>query len=65
MGNSRDTSVVQQNKTYINKMMISCLNEKLAITLHKEDNIVNKRTKIISKCRHSMKYNLENYDTKD
>ena len=35
-----------------------CLNEKLAIAIHKED------TKIISKCRHSIKYILGNYDTK-
>ena len=29
----------------------SCLNKKLAIALHKQDNILNKCTKIISKCR--------------
>ena len=40
-------------------------NGKLAIALHKEDNILNKRSEIISKCRHSTKYNLANYDTKD
>ena len=41
------------------------LNEKLAVALHKEDNILNKRTESISTCRHSIKYNLANYDTKD
>ena len=47
------------------KRYMLCLNEKLAIALHKEDNVLNKRSKIISKCRHSIKYNLTNYDTKD
>ena len=42
-----------------------CLNKRLAIALHKEGNMLNKHTKIISKCRHSIKYNLANYDTKD
>ena len=41
------------------------LNEKLAIVLHKQDKISNKRSKIISKCRDSNKYNLVNYDTTD
>ena len=41
------------------------LNEKIAIALHLEDNILNKRTEIISKCRHTSKYNVVNYDTKD
>ena len=40
------------------KRCMLCLNEKLAIAIHKED------TKIISKCRHSIKYILGNYDTK-
>ena len=42
-----------------------CLNEKLVIALHKEDNILNKYIEIVSKCRHSTKHNLANYDTKD
>ena len=33
--------------------------------LHKQENILNKRTEIISKCKHSDKYNLASYDTKD
>ena len=37
-----------------------CLNEKLEITLHKEDNIINKRSEVISKCRHKNKYKLMN-----
>ena len=62
VGNSRDIYIIctthQQNDA-------CCLNEKLAIALHKEGNILNKHTKITSKCRHSIKYNLANYDTKD
>ena len=42
-----------------------CLNEKLAMALHKQDNTLNKRAEIISKRRHSNKCNLVNYDTKD
>ena len=61
MGNSRDITVVQ----HINKTMMLCLNEKLAIALNKEDNILNKRTEIISKSRRSIKYNLANYNNKD
>ena len=38
---------------------------KLAIALQKEGNILSNRTEIISKCRHSIKYNFANYDTKD
>ena len=53
-----------RTKASTNQCML-CLNEKLAIPLHKEDNILNKRTEIISKCRRSIKYNLANYDTKD
>ena len=37
----------------------------VAIALHKQDNFLNKPTKIISKCRHSNKYNLANYETED
>ena len=37
------------------KRCMLCLNEKLAIALHKEGNMLNKCTEIISKCRHSIK----------
>ena len=42
-----------------------CLNEKLAVALHIEDNILNKLTEIIDKCRHINKHNFAIYDTKD
>ena len=41
------------------------LNKKLAIALHKDDNMLNKRSEIISKCRHKNKYMLASYDSKD
>ena len=41
------------------------LNEKLAIALYKDDNMLNKRYEIISKCRHRNKYMLASYDSKD
>ena len=56
---------IHQSYNTSTKRCILCLNEKLTIALHKEDNILNKRTEIISKRRHSIKYNLANYDTKD
>ena len=34
------------------KRCLLCLNEKLAIALHKDDNMLNKKSEIISKCRH-------------
>ena len=34
------------------KRCLLCLNEKLANALHKDNNMLNKRSEIISKCRH-------------
>ena len=42
-----------------------CFNEMLAIALHKDGNILNKRSEVISKCRHKNKYILANCDSKD
>ena len=56
---------IHQSYNTSTKRCMLCLNEKLAIALHKEVNMLNKLTEIISKCRHSIKYNLENYGTKD
>ena len=47
------------------KRCLLCLNEKLAIALHGDDNMLNKRSEVISKCRHRNKYMLANYDSKD
>ena len=35
------------------------------MALQKQDNILNKRTEIITKYRHSNKYKLANYDSKN
>ena len=37
-----------------------CSNEKLEIALHKEDNLLNRRCEVISKCRLQNKYKLSN-----
>lgn len=42
-----------------------CLNEKYEIATFKGMNILNKRSEIISKCRHQNKYSLASHDTKD
>ena len=47
------------------KRCLLCLNEKLAIALHKSDTMLNKRSEVISKCRRRNKYMLVNYDSKD
>ena len=41
------------------------LNEKLRITLHKGDNMLNKRTRVLNKCSHGYEYSPACYDTKD
>ena len=46
------------------KWCLLCLNEKLAIALHGDDNMLNKRSEVISKCRHGNKNMLANYDSK-
>ena len=47
------------------KRCMLCLNEKVYIALHKDSNILNKRTEFVSKCRHNSKFTLANYDSKD
>ena len=47
------------------KRCLLCLNEKYEIATYKEDNLLNKRTKIINTCRHRKKYKLANYHTID
>ena len=56
---------IRQSYNTATKRCMLCLNEILAIALHKQDKILNKRTGIINKSRHSNKFNLANYDTKD
>ena len=40
-----------------------CLNEKLEILEYEGDNILNKRSELVSKCRHRNKFMLRQYDT--
>ena len=42
-----------------------CLNEKLEIALYKGENLLNKKTELISKCRHQNKFMLLRHDSKD
>ena len=60
LGNFGNPQFIQSSKR-----CLQCLNEKLAIALHKDDNMLNKRSEIISKCRHRNKYMLASYDSKD
>ena len=47
------------------KRCLLCLNEKLQIAIHRGNNMLHKRTEIISKCRHRNKYALTSYDSMD
>ena len=47
------------------KRCLLCLNEKLQIAIYRGNNMLNKRTEIISKCRYRNKYALANYDSMD
>ena len=52
-------------KTYSesSKLYLLCLDEKLAIALNKDDNILNKRSEVTSKCRNRSKYMPARYDS--
>ena len=45
------------------KRCLLCLNQKLQIAIYRGNNMLNKRTEIISKCRHRNKYTLASYDS--
>ena len=47
------------------KRCLLYLNEKLQIAIYRGNNTLNKRTEIISKCRHRNKYALAGYDNMD
>ena len=47
------------------KRCLLCINGKLKIAAYKEQNLLNKRNKIVSKFRHQLKYARARYDTKD
>ena len=61
-------SIVTKAPAYsnISKRCLLCLNEKLAIITHPDQqNLLNIKSELISKCRHENKFTLKNYDTKD
>ena len=47
------------------KRCLLCLNEKLQITIYRGNNMLNKRTEIINKCRHRRKCALARFDSMD
>ena len=47
------------------KRCLLCLNEKLQIAIYRGNNMMNKWTEIIRKCRHRNKYVLASYDSMD
>ena len=50
---------------YNSKKCYLCLNEKLEIALYEGENLLNKKMKLISKCRHQNKFMLLHNDSKD
>ena len=50
---------------YNSRKCYLCLNEKLEIALYEGENLPNKKTKLISKCRHQNKFMLLRHDSKD
>ena len=49
----------------ISKRCFSCLQEKLYIAIYHDQELLNKRSKSISKCRHENKFLLANYKAND
>ena len=47
------------------KRCVPCLNEKLQIAIYIRNNMLNKRTEVISKCWHRNKYAVASYDSMD
>ena len=45
--------------------MFTVLNEKLKIALYRDNNLLNRRTEILNKYWHKIKYALISYDSKD
>ena len=47
------------------KQCLLCLNERLSIAIYRGNNMLKKRTELISKCRHRNKYALASYHSID
>ena len=58
--------IVRKCSSYnpISKRCYLCLNEKLEVASYQGNNLLNKKTELISKCRLQNKYSLSKYDTK-
>ena len=50
---------------YNSRKCYLCLNEKLEMALYEGENLLNKKTELISKCRHQNKFVLLRHDSKD
>ena len=50
---------------YNNRKCYICLNEKLEIALYEGESLLNKKTELISKCRHQNKFMLLRHDSRD
>ena len=50
---------------YSSRKCYLCLNEKLEIALYEGENLLNKKTELISKCCHENKFMLLRHDSKD
>ena len=62
MGNRQKIRSIYNPQT---KRCLLCLNEKLEIATYKEQNLLNKRNEVVSKCRHQFEYTPARYDIKD
>ena len=59
--------IIRKSKSYNpnSKKCNLCSSEKFEIASFKGSNILNKRSEVVSKCRHQNKYNLTTNDSKD
>ena len=59
--------ILEKCKAYTpqSKRCALCLTEKLAIAEHEGNDMLNKRSEIVAKCRHTLKIELAQKDTKD
>ena len=62
---TKNMKTVINNHNYNSRKSYLCPNEKLEIALHEEENLLNKKTELISKCRHQNKFMLLRHDSKD
>ena len=69
--NKHNASLTQEilgrHQTYntSSKRCSLCLNKKLKMVLHRDNNMPNRRIEILNKCRHKNKYALISYNSKD